>query len=144
MTKQIIYVVTSGSYSDYGIEAIYQTREDAQRLVELLNRSGRYGRDHAVIEEHELLPPGDTSIKLREQWHAHALIDSDGKITVDEQRVHCDVDIRNEFDDIISDHPYGTSSTRAVNAIAHTREGAMKAVRERAAQLATEIIEGRA
>ncbi len=35
MSNQTIYVVTSGSYSDYGIRAIFSTKEKAEHYVSL-------------------------------------------------------------------------------------------------------------
>ena len=47
-----IYVVTSGSYSDYGIRGIFTTRENAQRYIDA-GRAGHYD-DYNEIEEHTL------------------------------------------------------------------------------------------
>ena len=49
-----IYAVSTGEYSDYGIHSMWTKKEDAEKLVEILNR------DHdgyAFVEEYELDQP---------------------------------------------------------------------------------------
>ena len=50
-----IYVVTSGSYSDYGIDAIFDSRELAQSFIDSFDKS-RGWTDFNDIEEWELNP----------------------------------------------------------------------------------------
>ena len=47
--SKTIYVVTSGEYSDYGIEAMFSKEKDAATLVRYYNATHRY--DDARIEE---------------------------------------------------------------------------------------------
>lgn len=51
----MIYVVTSGAYSEYEIEAVYDDKELAKELVKLNNESCEY--EDARIEEYELNVP---------------------------------------------------------------------------------------
>lgn len=37
-----VYVVTSGSYSDYGIDAIFSVKEDAEKYAELMDKNYKY------------------------------------------------------------------------------------------------------
>lgn len=48
-----VYIVTAGSYSDYHICAVYDTKEAAEYHVEHLLGGER---DYAMVEEHELNP----------------------------------------------------------------------------------------
>ena len=52
-----LYVLTSGTYSDYGIEGIYSTREQAERYKRLFPRG-----DYADIEEWETDKPPVTCV----------------------------------------------------------------------------------
>lgn len=47
-----VYLVTSGSYSNYGIEAAFSTRELAQKYIDATSSSDRW--DAAEIEEWDL------------------------------------------------------------------------------------------
>lgn len=51
MRKQTVYVVTSGEYSDYSIDAIFKTRELAEGYISL---KGNSYPGHWSIEEHTL------------------------------------------------------------------------------------------
>ena len=44
----LVYVVTTGCYSDYGIEAIFSSKEKAKELLERLERAEE---DYPNIEE---------------------------------------------------------------------------------------------
>lgn len=48
-----IYVVTSGEYSDYGIDAIFSTKEKAQEYITIRTNS-EYIWNELEIEEYEL------------------------------------------------------------------------------------------
>ena len=53
-----VYLVTHGEYSDYSVDAVFSTREAAEKMVRRLNA----GHDHissnmAVIEEYLLDVP---------------------------------------------------------------------------------------
>lgn len=53
-----IYAVSSGSYSDYRINALFSTRENAQAFIDAIQGQGReYPEDFNSIEEYELDPP---------------------------------------------------------------------------------------
>jgi hypothetical protein len=61
-----VYVVTSGQYSDYGINAIFSTRERALDYIQAFDTSHKY--DTMNIEEHELdvlKPEGRRAFKVR-------------------------------------------------------------------------------
>lgn len=65
--KTTIYVVTSGDYSDYGIEAMFSTREKAQAYIDARNLNdydeGREVNEWIVDEQEGWL--------MRPQWEAH-------------------------------------------------------------------------
>lgn len=49
-----IYIVTSGEYSDYGIECVFSTREQAERYVALQNDNKAWWSECWFIEEYEV------------------------------------------------------------------------------------------
>lgn len=53
-----VYLVTSGSYSDYHVVGVFSTKENAEAHVRAFSfHAGRsYGDDYMRIEEHELDP----------------------------------------------------------------------------------------
>lgn len=48
-----VYVITSGEYSDYCINAVALTREKAEQICAMLNGSNGYRSDTAIIEEYD-------------------------------------------------------------------------------------------
>lgn len=50
---QTVYVVTSGKYSDYGIEAVFLDKEKAEQYVEIANVGEYDPYDESRIEEYE-------------------------------------------------------------------------------------------
>ncbi len=69
-----IYVVTTGSYSDYHIVALYSTEEQAQKALEL-------GDEEARIEEYELdsfkipeYPPGHKPWLIRIEYNTSKIV----------------------------------------------------------------------
>lgn len=72
-----VYVVTSGSYSDYSINAVFSTREKAERYIDLF--CAKNGYDEAGIEEWELDP---YEKEMREGIRAYMVhMDEDGNVT---------------------------------------------------------------
>lgn len=63
MEKQKVYIVTTGEYSDYGIEAVFLDRALAERYVEQLRKDINY--DSLQIEEHDV----ETSVGNRVLVH---------------------------------------------------------------------------
>ena len=53
MNKKI-YIVTSGEYSDYGINAVFSSRELAEKYIELQTRVGYWYFEVPRIEEYTL------------------------------------------------------------------------------------------
>lgn len=50
-----IYIVTSGEYSDYGINGVFETKELAQAYIEMLGNPKGWSSEMQV-EEHDLNP----------------------------------------------------------------------------------------
>jgi len=58
MENKIVYVVTSGEYSDYNIDAIFDSKELAEQYIDFFKKKGQgtvYGGFYG-IEEYELNP----------------------------------------------------------------------------------------
>jgi hypothetical protein len=69
-----IYVVTSGSYSDYHIVALYSTEEQAQKALELGDEETRieeYELDSFQIPEH---PPGHKPWLVRIEYNTSKIV----------------------------------------------------------------------
>jgi hypothetical protein len=70
-----VFAVSSGSYSDYHIEAVFSTREKAERYIELF---GSTGYDESGIEEWELDPHEK---EMREGIRAYSIsMATDGEV----------------------------------------------------------------
>jgi hypothetical protein len=75
MNKKV-YLVTSGSYSDYGVDAVFSNRETAQKFIDKFPDS--YG-DKREIEEWELDP---FEYEIREGYDCYFLrMSKDGTCT---------------------------------------------------------------
>lgn len=48
-----VYVITSGEYSDYWVNAVALTREKAEQICAMLNGSNGYRSDTATFEEYD-------------------------------------------------------------------------------------------
>lgn len=48
-----VYVITSGEYSDYQINAVTLSKEKAEQICAMLNGSNGYRSDTAIIEEYD-------------------------------------------------------------------------------------------
>ena len=71
-----VYVVTSGEYSDYGINAVFSTEELANAAVDVVNKDRKY--DHARVEVYELdavdfTVPGMTLYNVRMKLNGYVL-----------------------------------------------------------------------
>ena len=75
--KATVYVVTSGSYSDYGIRAIFSTQELAQAYIDKANAAETYWASDTTIEEWPL--DGEAEAKLFTRWKVGMLLD-DGSV----------------------------------------------------------------
>lgn len=62
-----IYIVTSGSYSEYGINAVFDEENLAQKYCDTFNE-GRDDYDRLEIEEWDLNPFGDDLSKGRKPY----------------------------------------------------------------------------
>lgn len=60
-----IFIVTSGEYSDYGINRVFLNQENADRYVEVYNR-GQTPYNHARIEEYDVTDGDDGEFDVRE------------------------------------------------------------------------------
>lgn len=150
--KRTVFSVSAGEYSDYRVEALFEDRADAETTAA---RTGWY------VEEFDLYGPGNSDVvKPRVQVHATAWIDSAG-------RINDNVDVRTYAvdHDEEPDHLPAVYSSRhwperrpdgtiqmdygrngeyyQVKAYADDVTTAQKAVRERAAQIAAGLAEGR-
>lgn len=64
MTKKV-YAVSSGEYSDYGIEHIFSTKEKAEEFIKLQKEYGGSWASYNEVEEYDL----DPEIKVPYKYH---------------------------------------------------------------------------
>lgn len=76
MTKTI-YIVTSGEYSDYGIDGVFDSKELAEDWISMFKQGGMYG--DMKIEEHEINPNEDQIKKGRKAYRV--MIGEDGEVS---------------------------------------------------------------
>lgn len=65
--KKKIYIVTEGCYSDYGIVAVFDTREKAQKYIDNTSYRCYFESDEYHIEEYDLnkdIPPKPTRFRI--------------------------------------------------------------------------------
>lgn len=136
--RRTVYVVTTGEYSDYAVQAVYEREEDAQACAH------RIGGD---VEGYPLYPPGDDSFRERPRHYAHVDVNADG--TFREEIFEWSSSDLGDYErgleaDVIkvgAHHPDGPWFR--VTTHAPTPAQAAKAARERAAQVSAALIEGR-
>lgn len=72
-----IYIVTSGCYSDYSIDAVFSTKEKAEAYIVSLNEpKDKYGPSQ--IEEYELDEDGDYLVSGGKYWDVE--MDKEGNV----------------------------------------------------------------
>ena len=57
-----VYAVSSGSYSDYRVNALFSSKEKAKEFIEVMQKDNPYS-DYNGIEEYQLDPPTVDLIK---------------------------------------------------------------------------------
>lgn len=77
-----IYLVSSGSYSDYGIDAVFSARENAKLYMATFQRNGY--DDYNDIEEKELDPCVEDIKSGRKAFHVE--MEYDGSCTVGDMK----------------------------------------------------------
>lgn len=125
--KKIIYAVSSGSYSDYGIEALFDSKEKAEEYMKHFPKED-YADSYNEIEQYELNPLQDVIRKGLQFFRVW--MDKDGNAE----------DIRNEgasrgnYFQIILDRSTGVEYLNAVVS-ARDKKHAIKIVNEYRTQL---------
>lgn len=150
MTARTVYVVTSGEYSDYSVDAVFEDRGDAEAYA------GKWGQ----VEEYPMFAPGDDPQDYRQVVvQADLIVDSTGKIldgspfgTYVNDTYAADYEsAERQYLDVLPrvvrlNHVYirgrRVENCWRVNVCAPTREAAEKAVRERAAKVASLVAQG--
>jgi hypothetical protein len=94
MNERIVYMVTSGSYSDCGVNAIFSTREKAQEFVELFPDSDCNGISEVKLDpeclewkksgriRYRVLMLRDGTVEEAKQSEAFARYDFEGGGTI--------------------------------------------------------------
>lgn len=142
--KRAVYALVSGSYDEYQIHCLYETREDAQAAVDRMTGPGvaPYYKDPDV-EEYDMYSNGDVSFGALPQWQAQCIVRTDGTIEPgDPTWLHfkaCDQER------VLDDRPlffHEGEGRIYVNVGAPDRAEAEKAARDRAAVVAARLAEG--
>ncbi len=81
----IVYIVTSGSYSDYGIHCAFTDPDVAQRYCDVWNAAEKSRYDRREVEEYELDSPSDVKIATSGKlwWTVWILQDGDTRVSVE-------------------------------------------------------------
>jgi hypothetical protein len=74
-----VYIVTSGTYSDYGINSVFQSEEKAQEFVDLMEKRSSYSEYD--IEEHSVVDTFD-NYELKDYKVVDAMLSVDGQFRV--------------------------------------------------------------
>lgn len=112
-TARTVFMVTSGCYSDYGVDAIFEQREDAERFVEM-----ELGEDVSEIEIYSGMPEVYTVYTARISKHG-GFHGQAGHLTVTNHRA-------------VNPHEHTPSEwDHAIQAIGPDRERVIKSVRDR-------------
>lgn len=124
-----LYVVTSGCYSDYGVVAIFDDRDLAERYCEGSDDSGGYGMR---VEEYPLNPKAE---EIRAGLKGHrVLLDRDGNLVRHDEDYGLDPE-PGEVDWQYAGGPdYRRVYVFGATVLAKTKEQAVKAVNEQRAQ----------
>lgn len=142
MTARTVYVVTSGEYSDYTVDCVFEHRSDAEK------RAGKWGQ----VEEFLMFGPDDDPSEYRRNVvMAWAVVDVEGRIHEDKTphsytklALSDDAAVRSFQDNgrrVVAPVNYPRKGW-AVTIGASTEEAAWKAVRERAAKVASLVVQG--
>lgn len=139
--KKTIYAVASGEYSDYGIVALFDERPDAEALVAEMNLTRPI--DPAFIQEFPLYAAGDRSLRRRHYFVGHVFVTAEGAIDGEPEIWANDV-----LADKFPRHPAAQVTRTGQGMWRIVKQGSdttrvRKALREKAAWVATEIVEGR-
>ena len=150
MTARTVYVVTSGEYSDYRVDSVFETRPAAEAWA------GKWGQ----VEEFPMFADGDNPEDYeRTVVQADVIVDTNGKIlegppfgTYANTVYAADYEAaERQYSDQIPrvvrlQHAFvrgqRLETCWRVNAFAPTKEAAEKAVRERAAKVASLVVQG--
>lgn len=130
-----VYVVTSGEYSDYHIEAIYESRDAADAHVDGAITHNTAGEDEIQVEVWPLnkqLPFSGTV--WRAQWFGKRMMGTDK--TLDEwgfSRVYSFYHIGNDYGKASLEYAYDEDLTLSV--VGSSYEHVVKAARDRIAHM---------
>lgn len=59
-----VYVVTSGSYSDYGIHEVFSTEEEAKKYIDAVGKTIRFFKRKTILTETQLSKDSVNSIHV--------------------------------------------------------------------------------
>jgi hypothetical protein len=77
----IVYIVTHGSYSDYGLEGVFSSREKAQEYIDHETKDNEYSEFNDILE---VEVDNVYNLKVRDNYKHYTInIDIDGNIWTD-------------------------------------------------------------
>jgi hypothetical protein len=155
--ERSVWVLTQGSYSDYGVIAVYETKADAEAVMaSMLAARGRGGSWRDVdIEEFPYYPAGDTSLRPKSWWVHCVEVHPDGTITRASPGLGGGRPYPYETSELGDDIPdvVGVTVKRTFGhnppvkiygafGVGRTKEQATKGAKDRAAEVAAMVLEG--
>jgi len=121
-----IYIVTSGEYSDYGIEAVFSTKEAAEKYATISNSTGgSFGYDY-IVETY-----GVDVISTEAPTKVFARVFSNGVVSINSNE---DTNIEDHFIELSDD----SSIYVCVVRYSENKEVMIKAARDKRAQAEAE------
>ncbi len=118
------YIVTSGSYSDYKIEAVFLKKKDAEKYIYNLHGDCAY-EDPPEIEEWDI---GENVKKKRPYWFG--AMNRDGSIRV----IHPTGNVKDEYIEF-NYHPLAEYTYISFTIDAKSKEHAIKIINEKRVQI---------
>jgi hypothetical protein len=135
-----LYAIASGSYSDYRVHAVCESKADAEQVAKVGNRSGGAFFDDFEVEEMPYFPKGEVP-QRGGWWSAEAVVQDDGRIEHDEPRFHVRWPWDYDYEPKSQTKVLSTYRGLYVTAQSHSRESAVKRVGDRAALEARKLVE---
>lgn len=136
--RRTVWAVTSGSYSDYSVMAIFETREDADEVAK------RHGDD---VEEMTFYTAGDHSYRTTVSWVSTIKVRADGTFKGEPRTERLTHSIRD--DDGLLHEPVevqrwtrNPDSDFVIRVESLAEDKAIKGVKDRAAEVSAMIVEG--
>lgn len=148
-TPRTVYAVSSGTYSDYEVEYLFESRDDAEATVARINHGQPWPNTKARVEEFDLYPPGSGALRRpRKRFTAVLGVYPDAtlsEVEVEEEYVepgtpNWDLGVSDQRKWLSIGHPRDAAFSVSIQSDDETT--AVKAVREKASEVVALMLDG--